>query len=372
MTEADRLMSMALELAELGRGQTSPNPMVGAILVKNGEIVGQGAHLKAGGPHAEAHALAMAGDRAKGATVYVTLEPCAHVGRTPPCADALIAAGVAKVVVACTDPNPEVSGEGIRRLKNAGIDVVTGVLEQRAIAQNEAYFTWRTSGRPFVVWKCAATLDGYVATLGGDSQYVTSPEARQSVHHLRREHPAIAVGIGTVLADDPRLTVRLPDRPATVTQPLRVIFDTHLRIKPEAAVISEPGQTLLYAAGDDLEGQMRRLLKSGAQVQRVGADAHGHVSLPDALSDLARRGITSLLVEAGPMVAGALLRERLVDKVVYYIAPKLLGGGLPAVSGRDPDKMAEALRLTRLSVTQIGPDLRVEGYVSKLDVRTIG
>ncbi|MDQ0189701.1 bifunctional diaminohydroxyphosphoribosylaminopyrimidine deaminase/5-amino-6-(5-phosphoribosylamino)uracil reductase RibD [Alicyclobacillus cycloheptanicus] len=370
MSEAERLMQIALRLAELGRGQTSPNPMVGAVIVQHGEIVGQGAHLKAGGPHAEVHALRMAGDRAKGATVYVTLEPCAHVGRTPPCADALIEAGVAEVVVACTDPNPEVSGAGIRRLQQAGIRVTVGVLEKQAQALNEAYFHWRATGRPFVVWKCAATLDGYIATHQGDSRYVTSPEARQSVHQLRQEHPAIAVGVGTLLADNPQLTIRLQGRPLNAWQPLRVVFDSNLRSRPDAEVFQGPGKTLIYTSVSDVKGgRAAQLQARGAEIQVVEADLHGRVLLPAALNDLGQRGLTSVLVEAGPTVAGALLRDRLVDKVVYYIAPKLLGGGMTAVQGRDPERMSEALRLTRVSVSQIGPDLRVEGYVSKLDTQ---
>lgn len=373
MTEAERYMSMALKLAEMGRGQTSPNPLVGAVIVGRGEVVGQGAHLKAGTAHAEVHALAMAGDQAVDATVYVTLEPCSHYGRTPPCVDALIKAKVGRVVIALVDPNPEVRGEGVRRLREAGIEVTTGVLEQQALLQNEAYFTWRAQGRPFVVWKCAATLDGYVATHSGDSRFVTSPEARQSVHELRRRHPAIAVGVGTVLADDPQLTVRLPGRLETDAQPLRVVFDSTLRTPLSAAVLGRPGQSRLYAAmptvavASTVAARAQQLRSQGADVRLVSADAAGQVSLAAALADLGSDGVTSVLVEAGPHVAGSLLRDQLVDKVVYYIAPKLLGGGMSAVQGRDLERMADALQLTRVAVTQIGSDLCVEGYVSGRD-----
>ncbi|WDL95580.1 bifunctional diaminohydroxyphosphoribosylaminopyrimidine deaminase/5-amino-6-(5-phosphoribosylamino)uracil reductase RibD [Alicyclobacillus sp. ALC3] len=374
MTEDERYMATALSLAELGRGQTAPNPLVGAVIVRNGEIVGQGAHLKAGGPHAEVHALRMAGSLAEGATAYVTLEPCSHFGRTPPCADALVAAKVSRVVVAALDPNPAVQGEGVRRLRAAGIEVVSGVLQQEARAQNEAYLTWRALNRPFVVWKCAATLDGYVATANGDSRYVTSPEARESVHELRRQHPAIAVGVGTVLADNPQLTVRLRGRAMAAAQPLRVVFDSQLRTPCGAALFEQPGQVRLYAtaataSSDASEFAVRKaqLEAQGAVVRLVEAGADGRVSLTAALQDLAQDGFTSVLVEAGPRVAGALLGAKLVDKVVYYIAPKLLGSGLPAVAGRPVDRMAEALQLKRMTVSQVGPDLRVEGYLAQAD-----
>lgn len=378
MTEDERYMTVALSLAELGRGQTAPNPLVGAVIVLCGEIVGQGAHLKAGEPHAEVHALRMAGSRAVGATVYVTLEPCSHVGRTPPCADALVAAKVGRVVVAAVDPNPAVQGEGVRRLRAAGIEVTTGVLERQAQAQNEAYFTWRALNRPFVVWKCAATLDGYVATTNGDSRFVTSPEARESVHELRLQHPAIAVGVGTVLADNPQLTVRLPGREPSARQPLRVVFDSALSTPPGAAVLELPGTVRFYATaaqGAEAAAFAERrfeLEACGASVHVVEAGDDGRVSLSAALSDLARDGFTSVLVESGPRVSGALLAARLVDKVVYYIAPKLLGSGLSAVEGRAVDRMADALRLTRVTVTQVGPDLRLEGYVSKQDMAERG
>ncbi len=373
MNEDERYMATALSLAELGRGQTSPNPLVGAVIVRNGEIVGQGAHLKAGGPHAEVHALRMAGSLAEGATAYVTLEPCSHFGRTPPCADALVAAKVSRVVVAALDPNPAVQGEGVRRLRAAGLEVVTGVLEQEAQVQNEAYLTWRALNRPFVVWKCAATLDGYIATANGDSRYVTSPEARESVHALRRQHPAIAVGVGTVLADNPQLTVRLRGRALDAAQPLRVVFDSQLRTPPVAALFEQPGQVRLYAsAGTGLDAsefaaRKARLEEQGASIRLVEAGDDGRVSLAAALRDLAQDGFTSVLVESGPRVAGTLLGADLVDKVVYYIAPKLLGSGRSAVEGRAVDRMAEALQLKRMTVSQVGPDLRVEGYIAQAD-----
>jgi diaminohydroxyphosphoribosylaminopyrimidine deaminase / 5-amino-6-(5-phosphoribosylamino)uracil reductase len=238
----EHYMRVELQLAELGRYQTMPNPMVGAVIVHQNEIVGQGAHLKAGEPHAEVHALRMAGEKARGATLYVTLEPCSHHGRTPPCADAVISAGITRVVIATEDQNPIVQGNGIRRLRDAGLEVVTGVFAEEAYRLNEMFFTSVLHGRPFVVWKCASTLDGYIATHGGDSKYVTSALSRQSVQQLRRELPSIAVGIGTVLADNPRLTVR----DEVAMQPLRVVFDSRLRFPTTAKMLEEPGNTLIY------------------------------------------------------------------------------------------------------------------------------
>lgn len=358
-------MRIALQIAELGRGQTSPNPLVGAVVVRDGEVVGQGAHLKAGEPHAEVHALRMAAEKARGSTVYVTLEPCSHQGRTPPCADALIQARVARVVVATGDSNPVVHGRGVEKLREAGIDVTVGVLAAAANEQNEAYVTWRRENRPFVVWKCAATLDGYIAAGSGHSMYVTSAESRASVHALRRQYPAIGVGIGTVLADDPRLTVRTPEGTAD-NQPLRVVFDTRLRISSHARMFSEPGETLLYATE---EGQREREQRGAAtpafthvQTVIVPADRHGHVSLHHALQDLGQRGVHSILVEGGATLVTALLAGHLIDKVVYYIAPKLLAGGVPALHGRQTTHMTEAVAFERVTWTQVGVDMCCNGY----------
>ncbi|CAM3850809.1 bifunctional diaminohydroxyphosphoribosylaminopyrimidine deaminase/5-amino-6-(5-phosphoribosylamino)uracil reductase RibD [Alicyclobacillus pomorum] len=375
-TNDKRFMQMALQAAEAGRGQTSPNPLVGAVIVRDGEVVGVGAHLKAGTPHAEVHALRMAGDRAEGATVYVTLEPCSHHGRTPPCCDALIAAKVQRVVVALTDPNPVVSGEGIRRLREAGILVEVGVCANEAARQNEAYLTWRRKARPFVLWKCAATLDGYIAAPNGHSTYVTGEVARQEVQMLRRSLSAIAVGVGTVLADDPRLTVREQGHPNEVSafQPVRVVFDSQLRTPPTAALLDQPGRTIIYCTGEAIERRTDRaqaLSRSNVDVVPVVEGPDGRVSLRAALKDLGQRGYISVLVEGGCQLSSALLEERLVDKVVYYVAPKLLGRGIPALNGPVPDSMAEAIDLCDVTWTQVGSDIRVEGYpVYKQDPST--
>ncbi len=361
-------MKTAIQIAELGRGQTSPNPLVGALVVRDGEIVGQGAHLRAGTPHAEVHALRMAGEQAKGATVYVTLEPCSHFGRTPPCCDTLIAAGVKRVVVAMEDPNPAVSGKGFEKLRAAGIEVTLGVCADEAARQNAEYLHWRRTGRPFVVWKAAATLDGYIATRSGHSQYVTGRTAREEVHDLRRQLSAIGVGVGTVLQDNPRLTARAAvDGGADgIRQPLRVVFDSHLRTPTSARLLREPGETIIYCTESNYEDRAdeRMALEqlTNVRVVPVAADANGKVSLRAALCDVAQRGYTSLLVEGGSGIATSLLSDRLVDKVVYYLSPKLLGSGLPVLTGPVPDTMDGAIVLQNVSYTPVGEDLRVEGY----------
>lgn len=361
----ERFMKQAIALAELGRGQTWPNPLVGAILVNDGRIVGQGVHLKAGDPHAEVYALRMAGERARGSTAYVSLEPCSHTGRTPPCADTLIEAGVKRVVVAHRDPNPLVAGRGIAKLREAGIEVITGVLEQEAARQNEEFFTFIRLNRPFVLWKCASTLDGYIAAPSGHSQFVTSTQAREDVQKLRAKHPAIGVGIGTVLADDPRLTVRLGENTPASRQPIRIVFDSRLRIQSDARIFSEPGETWVYTAvqADELPRRFQEYIERGTlKVWTTPPDEEGRVHLPSAFADLAQRGISSLLVEGGATLVSTLLRNQMVDKVAYYLAPKLLGGGIPALLNCGKERMDEAICLCDVDLTSIGPDFRLDGY----------
>ncbi|WP_139234538.1 bifunctional diaminohydroxyphosphoribosylaminopyrimidine deaminase/5-amino-6-(5-phosphoribosylamino)uracil reductase RibD [Alicyclobacillus macrosporangiidus] len=365
VTEDERYMQLAIQVAELGRGQTSPNPLVGAVIVRDGEVVGQGAHLKAGGPHAEVHALRMAGERARGATAYVTLEPCNHHGRTPPCTEALLAAGVRRVVVAVEDPDPRVQGSGIRRLRAADVEVTVGVLADAARRQNEAFLHAARLRRPFVVLKLASTLDGRIAAATGHSQWVTGPAAREQVQALRRRYSAVAVGIGTALADDPRLTVRPAGVPAeAVRQPLRVVFDSRLRLSPDAAMLREPGKTVIYTTQAGLASVEGRdeALAARAEVVAVAADAEGRVDPAAALADLFTRGIDSVLVEGGGALAGGLLGRRLVDKVVWFAAPKILGGGIPAVGGLAPAHMGEAVTLADVEVSAAGADLVITGY----------
>ncbi|RIV23243.1 bifunctional diaminohydroxyphosphoribosylaminopyrimidine deaminase/5-amino-6-(5-phosphoribosylamino)uracil reductase RibD [Alicyclobacillaceae bacterium I2511] len=370
-------MNMALQLAENARGQTAPNPLVGAVVVKDGRLVGQGAHLYPGGPHAEVYALQTAGEAARNATVYVTLEPCNHHGRTPPCTQALLNAGVQRVVIANLDPNPHVAGGGTLRLREAGVQVDVGVLAAAARRQNETFFTWAQKSRPFVVWKTALTLDGYIAAISGDSAYVTGPEARASVQELRRQFSAIMVGVGTVLADNPRLTVRpiITDTDVSAAedtltlgmlrQPLRVVLDSHLRTPPSAQLLKEPGATRIYTTDMAITTYADRvwdLQQAGAQVVPVATDKTERVDIAQVLTHLAATGVDSLLVEAGTGLASSLFAMGLLDKVVAYVAPKLLGGGRPALKGRDVQRMDEAVELGEVCWQAVGQDLRLEGY----------
>ena len=350
-------MRLALDIARAGKGQTSPNPMVGCVLVKDGEVVGQGAHLKAGSPHAEVHALHMAKDGAAGATAYVTLEPCSHFGRTPPCADALVAAGVSRVVVALLDPDPRVAGTGVQRLRDAGVEVTTGLLADEAYQQNLPFFTRVTKGRPLVHLKLAATLDGYVATESGHSQYVTGDAAREAVQAMRRELSSIAVGVKTVLADNPRLTVHAGGR-----QPTRIVFDSRLQTPPDARLFSEPGNTVIYCTREASE-QKRHRFETLPRVEVVPVEAghDGRVHLAKALKNVADRGLNSMLLEGGPTLASAFLREGLVDELTYFLAPKFLVGGRSALAGLHPATMDEAMPLYDIRVTQVGQDICVRG-----------
>ncbi|MBO8164585.1 MAG: bifunctional diaminohydroxyphosphoribosylaminopyrimidine deaminase/5-amino-6-(5-phosphoribosylamino)uracil reductase RibD [Brevibacillus sp.] len=354
-------MSVALQMAQGTAGQTSPNPMVGAVVVRDGAIVGMGAHLRAGEAHAEVHALAMAQEKAKGADLYVTLEPCSHTGRTPPCTEAIIRAGIARVVVAALDPNPKVAGQGIKRLREAGIEVVVGVLESEAKKLNEVFFHYITTGRPFVTVKTAATLDGKVATETGHSRWVSGAEARQEVHLLRHRYDAILVGVGTVIADDPALTVRLPDGHAR--HPIRVILDTTLRIPPAAKVLTDGvAPTWIYTTDRAPRDKQEMLAQRGVEVIRLGSS---RVDVTQVLESLGKRGVTSLLVEGGATINGAFLAARAINKVISYISLKLVGGaGAPTpFGGSGIPIMDEAVPLERIEVERVSEqDLRIVGY----------
>lgn len=362
---ADRsYMARALELARRGLGRTSPNPVVGAVIVKNGEIIGEGYHRRAGTPHAEIHALNEAGDCARGATLYVTLEPCTHFGRTPPCTEAIINAGVKRVVAAVVDPNPLMAGKGLARLQSAGIEVATGLLADEARQLNEVFFKWVTTGRPFVLVKTAMTLDGKIATSSGDSHWVTGPEARQYVHRLRDQYDAVLVGIGTALADDPRLTTRLPG--GNGRDPVRVIVDSRLRLPVTARVLRLESQApTLIACTQRADPEKRAALEeTGAQVLVGPEQEDGRVDLEWLLGELAGRGITSIMSEGGAQINGALFARGLVDKVMFFLAPKVIGGtAAPGpIGGRGCDRMAEAVTLERVTVMAVGGDFLVTGY----------
>ncbi|MHB9028538.1 MAG: bifunctional diaminohydroxyphosphoribosylaminopyrimidine deaminase/5-amino-6-(5-phosphoribosylamino)uracil reductase RibD [Candidatus Latescibacterota bacterium] len=356
VTEADRcFMALALELAEKGRGYTSPNPMVGAVLVREGVIVGRGYHMRAGEDHAEVIALREAGDQAAGATLYVTMEPCCHHGKTPPCSDAVIRSGVLRVVAAMTDPNPKVCGGGFARLAHSGVGFVTGVLEERARKLNEAYIKYITSGIPYVTLKLAVTLDGKIAARDGSSKWITGPEARKRTHLLRAWSDAVMVGSGTVLADDPQLTVR----DAGGRNPLRVVLDSRLRVPAGARVFSDNRVIVATAASADPD-KTAELERRGVEVWRIGSE--GRIPLSETLARLGSRQITSILCEGGGALASSLVKEKLADKLALFMAPKLLGNGIDAFGDIGVSSIGEALTLREMETESIGDDVLVTGY----------
>jgi diaminohydroxyphosphoribosylaminopyrimidine deaminase/5-amino-6-(5-phosphoribosylamino)uracil reductase len=366
MDERD-FMQQALALARKGEGYTSPNPMVGAVLVKNGEIVGSGYHRMAGGPHAEVNAIADAGAQADGATLYVTLEPCNHTGRTPPCTHAILEAGIRRLVVAMRDPNPNVAGGGLEFLQSKGLEVSIGLCETAARKLNEYFVKYVRTQRPFVVLKCAATLDGRIATRNGDSKWVTGAAARQHVHCLRHGVDAIMVGIDTIKRDDPSLTTRLENGGGK--DPLRVILDTHLSISPEARVLnleSEVATVLVAGQTDDEALALKRqtLEARGARVVTAPVDK-GLIDLDALMTQLGQMGVTSLLIEGGGRVLASALAAQIADKVVFFYAPKILGGddGVPICRGPGPALMQDCIAVKHLRVERLGEDIMIEGYL---------
>jgi diaminohydroxyphosphoribosylaminopyrimidine deaminase/5-amino-6-(5-phosphoribosylamino)uracil reductase len=352
-------MRLALQIASAVEGRTWPNPMVGAVVVKEGRIVGMGAHLRAGEPHAEVHALHMAGEQAKGGTLYVTLEPCSHFGKTPPCANLVIDAGIARVVIAMLDPNPLVAGRGAERIRHAGIEVETGLLEEEAMRMNEVWLTNIKQHRPFVWMKAAMTLDGKIAASGGDSKWISHEATRNEVHKLRNLANAILVGSGTVLADDPLLTTRLPHGGRN---PLRVVLDSRLRIPETAQVLSPDAPTLVVCGQQTDQEKADRLSKRGIEVLQLELQAD-RIPLRRLLTELQRRGVALLLVEGGGEVHGSFLQAGLVDKVTMYVAPKLIGGSGPTpVMGSGFPLMRDAVELDNLTVETIGNDFAISGY----------
>lgn len=351
----EELISEALDLAERGRFRVAPNPMVGALVVRDGEIVGCGYHERIGGPHAEVVALREAGERARGATLYVTLEPCVHRGRTPPCVDAVLEAGLRRVVVSHVDPNEVVGGRGIHRLREAGLDVDVGVGLQRAVRLNWRYLIAKCAGRPAVTLKWAMSLDGRVATRTGESQWISSRGGRRWGLSLREEHDAIVVGIGTALIDDPRLTRRLAEAAGPIR---RVVMDRRLRLPPQARMLEEPGPVLVYGeAGRD--ETIERLEARGAEVAILPSVSPGSV-----LEDLGRRGVQSVLVEGGPTVAAAFVAERLFDRLAVDCAPLLIGGSdAPGpLAGDGAAGLEEALGLDGMEGERAGGDLVITAF----------
>ncbi|WP_303722591.1 bifunctional diaminohydroxyphosphoribosylaminopyrimidine deaminase/5-amino-6-(5-phosphoribosylamino)uracil reductase RibD [Malonomonas rubra] len=358
-------MQQAIGLARRGEGRTSPNPPVGALIVRSGKVVGQGFHPKAGEPHAEIFALRQAGGLARGADVYVTLEPCSHHGRTGPCANALVKAGVGRVFVGVQDPNPCVCGRGIEKLRQAGIEVTIGIEEQECRRLVMPFARLLSSGMPYTIYKAAMTLDGKTATASGDSKWITGEQSRLRGHLLRNRVEAIMVGVETVLADDPLLNTRLPDGGGR--DPLRVVVDSHLRMPADAAMLQQHSTswTLIATISDD-EEKILRLQHAGAEVVKFPAD-EGKVSLPHLWHELGKRDVQRLLLEGGSTLAGAALTAGLIDQLQVFVAPKLIGGAVTygIFSGSGCTVLAEAIPLGDLRYEQVDKDLLIVGEVER-------
>jgi diaminohydroxyphosphoribosylaminopyrimidine deaminase/5-amino-6-(5-phosphoribosylamino)uracil reductase len=361
-----RYMAVALRLARRAEGCTSPNPMVGAVVVKGRRIVGEGYHRRAGSVHAEVEALQRAGRAARGATLYVTLEPCNHHGRTPPCCDAILATGIRRVVAAVRDPNPVTEGRGLARLRRAGVEVTVGVLEDQARRLNEPFFKAMRSGLPLVIAKLGQSLDGKIATVAGRSRWITSSASRRLAHEWRSRVDAILVGIDTVLADDPRLAVRgWPQRPG---RPLKVVVDSRLRIPPTAKCLSKASRAPTLIATTNHASRPRRALeRRGAEVL-LFPPQRGRVPLTSLCRALVRRGVQSVLLEGGGELLASALAERLVDRLLFFIAPRLIGGRTApgAVGGEGIRHLEDAVTLRKMTARRVGPDLCVEARLAYL------
>jgi diaminohydroxyphosphoribosylaminopyrimidine deaminase/5-amino-6-(5-phosphoribosylamino)uracil reductase len=357
-------MSRALKLARRGLETTHPNPRVGCVLVKDGVIISEGWHQNAGGPHAEVHALALAGNQAQGATCYVTLEPCCHHGRTPPCSDALINSGITRVIAAMEDPNPKVRGQGLHALRAVGIAAEHGLMEAQARELNPGFIKRMIVGLPLVRCKIGMSLDGRVAMASGESQWITSPAARQDAQRLRAMSSAILTGIGTVLADDPSLTVRDTDGHLRTHQPMRVILDSGLRTPETARMLGLSGKTLILTAAPR-NPAWESLIQAGAEVAEAETTATGRVDLTAALRYLAQRGVNEVLLEAGPVLTGAMLSAGLVDELVIYMAPKLFGSDARAMADLPAiQHLADCINLNITDLRAIGPDWRITAKIT--------
>ncbi len=353
-------MNRALELAAKARGYTSPNPMVGAVIVRNGRIVGEGYHRRAGQEHAETAALRKAGRQARGATMYVTLEPCCHVGCTGPCTEAIINAGISRVVYAMLDPNPIVKGKGDRELRNAGLKVSRGVLRRSAEELNEAYLMFHKLGRPFVTLKMAQSIDGRIATITGESKWISSPASLKLAHRLRAENDAVMVGAGTVRADNPALTVRL----AKGRNPYRIVVAGRSELPTNCQLLTNNRDLKTVVAKVGQKNSRSPNSKRSASIVRweLKGDRRGQVDVRDLLQKAAAFGLQSILVEGGSSLATALLKAELVDKVVLVIAPKIIGHGTPAIGDLGVKRLEDGIELTRVEVLRMGMDLIVSGY----------
>lgn len=361
-----RFMGMAIALGTLALGAATPNPAVGCVLVKGGKIVGFGRTAPGGRPHGETEAIKEAGRRARGATAYVSLEPCAHFGQTPPCAQALVRAGVRRVVIGCVDPFPQVRGRGIAILRRAGIEVTAGVCEEEAKRANEGFFTRVEKGRPMVTLKLAITLDGRIAAASGDSRWISSEESRAIVHEWRRESDAVMVGAGTVNADNPRLTCRIEGG----RDPVRVIIDAKLSTAPTARVYRQRSMAgaMVVTTGRNADAARRRY--GSPRVEVIAAKSRGgEIDLADVMRQCGERGWNRVLLEGGAHLAASALDSGIVDRVAFFIAPRILGGGLSAVEGLEFATIKDSIRLVDLAVRRIGADLLVEGRPSAFTKR---
>jgi diaminohydroxyphosphoribosylaminopyrimidine deaminase / 5-amino-6-(5-phosphoribosylamino)uracil reductase len=359
--EDRRYLRMACRLALKAAGRTSPNPLVGAVLVRNGRVVGTGFHKMAGADHAEVVALKRAGSKAKGATLYINLEPCSHFGRTPPCSRALIHAGIKEVVAGMRDPNPRVSGSGFRQLRRAGIRVRSGILEPECWRLNEAFCKFITRERPFVILKLAASLDGKIATVTGDARWISDGASRDMVHRLRDELDAVLVGAGTAVVDDPRLTCRIRGG----RNPWRVVLDGRLRLPLSAKVfrLHDPAKTIVVTAKGAQENKIRAIKLLGAQVWRFSL-RNEMIPWAPLLKQLAKMGIVSMMIEGGATTAASALKAKIVDKIIFYYAPKILGGdGQVMIDGLGIRRVKRAISVRRMEVTTSGRDILVTGYL---------
>lgn len=366
-------MDIALGLARKGLGKTNPNPMVGAVIVKNGKIAGRGYHQRAGLDHAEIAAIKDAGENADGSTLYVNLEPCNHYGQTPPCADAIIRNGIKKVVASMKDPNPDVNGEGFKKLKKAGIVVKTGILEDKARKLNEIFIKYITKKMPFIIVKVAQSLDGKIATRQGDSKWISNELSRRYVHELRGQVDAVMVGAGTILKDDPLLTSRPPleaktqNKKNTVKQPIKVIVDYKLETPVKARIFSKesPARVIMATAEKTAGYKISRFKRLGCEVLTL-SERGGKADLRQLMRELAKKGITSILVEGGGTLIGSLTDSGLIDKYLFFMAPKIIGGrdAITSVEGTGAKNIKESITLKDVKIRKFGSDLLIEGYTN--------
>ena len=362
----EEYMRLAIRLAKKARGRTSPNPLVGALVVKEGEVVGKGFHQKAGEPHAEINAINNAGGKARGGELYINLEPCNHYGRTPPCTKTIIDSGIKRVFVGMEDPNEVVAGSGIQCLKDNGIYVQTGILREECQRLNETYIKYITEKRPFVILKSAASLDGKIATRVGDTRWITNEKSRAFLHRLRNDVDGILVGIGTIMADDPELTTRLNGRKGK--DPVRIIVDSRLKIMLRAKVLNPESKAGTIIATTELahKEKIKKLEELGARVLIVGSKEN-RVDLRELMYELGKLEITSLLIEGGAEINASSLGSGIVDKVLFFYAPKIIGGAdaLGMVGGEGVEKLHDAINLKNIRVRRLGDDILVEGYINK-------